>query len=201
MKVPHLLRVEAPPSAFAPVIAALREAGFGVGWLEWGAVAPQATSAAGLRSEPAGSARGRGGSSEAAASRSPAPPFEPEAARPAQAPALDAGAAGPPLRSLEEAASLGVRRAVVVEAGRTLALKPRHGEPVLRDLLREHFLGCRLVLVAGAPRAAAALSRANPPLLESDGDGWRVTAGTATWRRLTTDQLVAALCKPHPFSP
>ncbi|HYN22970.1 MAG TPA: hypothetical protein VE078_18565, partial [Thermoanaerobaculia bacterium] len=40
---------------------------------------------------------------------------------------------------LECAAALGVLRAVSVGNGRTVAVKPMRGAPVLKDVLREHF--------------------------------------------------------------
>ncbi len=43
-----------------------------------------------------------------------------------------------------------VSRAVAVGAGRSIAVKPMRGQAVLRDLLREHFLGADVVLVAGS---------------------------------------------------
>lgn len=92
---------------------------------------------------------------------------------------------------LAEAAGLGVLRAVAVGEGRTVAVKPVSGEPVLDDLLREHFLGCRLVLVAGELEL---------PRLEPDGDGWVVTLSDGSRRQLTTAELVARLRKPRPFS-
>lgn len=132
MKAPHLLRVEDPPEAFAPLAAALAEAGLRFGWLEL------------------------------------APPPEPPA-------------------RLEAAASLGALRAVAAGAGRTLAAKPVTGEPVLRDLVREHFLGCRLLLVRGA---------ADAPLLTPDGDAWRLTRPGDAPERLTTLELLARLRRP-----
>jgi hypothetical protein len=92
---------------------------------------------------------------------------------------------------LAEAAALGVLRAVAVGEGRTIAVKPVRGEPVLEDLLREHFLGCRLVLVAGDLEL---------PRLEPAGEGWVVTLSDGSTRQWTTAQLVARLRKPEPFS-
>ncbi len=43
----------------------------------------------------------------------------------------------------------GVFRAVEVGDQGTIAYKPRRGAPVLKDLIREYFLGCDLVLVRG----------------------------------------------------
>ena len=105
---------------------------------------------------------------------------------------LDLGGAVAPLPApLESAAALGVLRAVAVGEGRTVAVKPLRGATVLRDLLREHFRGCALVLVRGAVDA---------PLLEADGDGWRLSLPDSAVRRLSTAELAESLRKPHPFS-
>lgn len=85
------------------------------------------------------------------------------------------------------AAELGALRAVAVGPGGSVAVKTRHGAPVLRDLLREHFGGCGLVLVRG---------EVSSPLLEADGDGWRVR-GMAGGRRLSTGELVSRLRRPR----
>jgi len=92
--------------------------------------------------------------------------------------------------SLEVAAGLGVLRAVAVGEGRTMSVKPLRGRPVLKDLLREHFLGCALVLVRGEVDA---------PALEPDGDGWRLQLAENASRRLTTAELSEALRKPRPW--
>jgi hypothetical protein len=89
---------------------------------------------------------------------------------------------------LEAAAAAGVLRAVGVHTGRSVAIKPLRGAPVLRDLLREHFTGCALVLVRGAIEA---------PLLAPEGEGWRIAA--ADGGACTTAELVAILGKPKPF--
>lgn len=98
--------------------------------------------------------------------------------------------AAPAPEPLAEAAAQGVLRAVAVGEGRTVAVKPVPGEPVLEDLLREHFLGCRLVLVAGELEL---------PRLEPDGESWIVTQSDGSTRQLTTAELVAHLRKPRPF--
>jgi hypothetical protein len=110
---------------------------------------------------------------------------------------------GPVADSLEAAAALGARRAVAVGAGRSLALKRLRGEPVLRDLLREHFPGCTLVLVlAPAPDATAAADaplRELPALFPAGGT-WRLAAsGDAAARLLDTASLVALLRRPRPW--
>jgi hypothetical protein len=128
--------------------------------------------------------------------------------------------------SLEAAAALGALRAVAAGGGRSVAVKPLRGEPVLRDLLREHFRGCALVLVRGAPRPALAQEGASPPppapasppasaqepapepaaalssipALYAEGEGWRIARpGDAAAELLDTARLVAALRRPHPW--
>ncbi len=91
--------------------------------------------------------------------------------------------------ALAAAAELGVLRAVAVGGGRSVAVKPMRGEPVRRDLLREHFRGCTLVLVRGAVEA---------PILEPRDGGFTVT-GAEGECHLTSDQLAAALRKPRPW--
>ncbi|MEL7060232.1 MAG: hypothetical protein AAGN46_09440 [Acidobacteriota bacterium] len=91
-------------------------------------------------------------------------------------------------QELEVAATIGALRAVAVRDGRTVTIKPRRGEAVLRDVLREHFRGCRAVLVEGAIDA---------PRLAPSGDG-RWTVETEAGRiSYTTDSLIAALRSPR----
>ncbi|HXO27173.1 MAG TPA: hypothetical protein VOA80_07515, partial [Thermoanaerobaculia bacterium] len=107
---------------------------------------------------------------------------------------LELGPAEPAAASLESAAALGARRAVAAGGGRSVAVKALRGEPVLRDLLREHFPGCALVLVRvrGAEPPA--------PALFPSGDGWRIArAGDAAVQQLDTPGLVAALRRPRPW--
>jgi hypothetical protein len=104
---------------------------------------------------------------------------------------LDLGAPVSPLpEPLETAAGLGVLRAVSVGEGRTVAVKPLRGATVLKDLLREHFRGCALVLVRG--EAAA-------PSLRIEEDNWIVTPPGAASRRYATADLALTLRKPHPW--
>lgn len=100
---------------------------------------------------------------------------------------------------LEAAASRDVLRAVAVGEGRSVAVKPLKGEPVLRDVLREHFRGCRLVLVRGDLPPSD--DGPPPPGLEPRGEDWLVSPHGAASRTMTTDQLTAALAKPRPWSP
>jgi hypothetical protein len=93
---------------------------------------------------------------------------------------------------LETAAGLGTLRAVAAGGGRAMAVKPLKGEPVLKDLLREHFRGCALVLIRG--EAAA-------PLLQSPGETderWTVTLPGEAARAFATAGLAEALRSPRP---
>ncbi len=92
--------------------------------------------------------------------------------------------------SLEEAARCGVMRAVAVGRGRSVTVKPMRGAPVIRDLLREHFRGCVLVLVTG---------EVNAPLLEPCDAGWRIDPADTTSVPRSTEELVGALRKPRPW--
>lgn len=103
---------------------------------------------------------------------------------------LDLATAAPPVDGLEAAAGLGVLRAVSVGAGRSVAVKPLRGRPVLRDLLREHFQGCALVLVRGEVEA---------PRLSPGEEGWEVAPGGGAARRYDSEGLAAALRKPRPW--
>lgn len=119
---------------------------------------------------------------------------------------LELGPAEPAAASLESAAALGVRRAVAAGGGRSVAVKALRGEPVLRDLLREHFPGCQLVLVRvrGAepplPAGIAGVPLAPAPALFPSGDGWRIErAGEAAAQQFDTSELLAALRRPRPW--
>ncbi len=105
---------------------------------------------------------------------------------------LDLAAPAPLPADLEAAGGLGALRAVAVGGGRSVAVKPLRGEPVLKDLLREHFRGCALVLVRGELAA---------PVLWPDGEGWKVEAPGEAARRFETGKLAAALRKPRPWGP
>jgi hypothetical protein len=103
-----------------------------------------------------------------------------------------AGAVSPLPEPLESAAALGMLRAVAVGEGRTVAVKPLRGATVLKDLLREHFRGCVLVLARGEVEA---------PRLEADGEAWRLSLPESASRRLSTGELAESLRKPHPWTP
>ncbi len=93
--------------------------------------------------------------------------------------------------SLDAAAREGALRAVAVGGGRAVSVKPMKGGPVLRDLLREHFSGCALVLVFGG-------GAADLPSLSRDGETYRVASG-AVVRTFDAAHLAAALRRPRPF--
>jgi hypothetical protein len=104
----------------------------------------------------------------------------------------------PPFEDLEAAAVAGVLRAVAVGRDRTVVVKARRGEAVMTDLLREHFLGCALVLV----RASEAPS--GMALLEVVGDGFRVHAtgpfgSSPGVARVAAEELAARLRRPQPW--
>lgn len=103
---------------------------------------------------------------------------------------LELKAPGPVAEGLEDAARAGVMRTVAVGGGRSVALKPMRGAPVVRDVLREHFHGCRLVLVRGELDA---------PRLEPRGEGWGVIGPNGTERSYSTEKLVDALGRPRPW--
>jgi hypothetical protein len=113
---------------------------------------------------------------------------DPAPATPSPADAPTMAGAG----SLEHAAAAGALRAVAVAPGRTLALKPLAGPPVLRDLLREHFQGCAAVLVQGSLAPSDA-----PRLTAPSADTWHLTTPEATPHHLTTEALLTQLRKPR----
>ena len=99
---------------------------------------------------------------------------------------LEAGVTLP--KDLGTAAEAGAIRAVGVEAGRVVVAKRLAGEPVLRDLVREHFTGCRLLLVR---------ARIEAPEISSEAGGWRIRWTDGVERKLSTEELLAELRKPR----
>jgi len=89
---------------------------------------------------------------------------------------------------LEAAAAAGAQRAVAAGGSRSVAVKPLRGAPVLRDLLREHFAGCALVLVRGEITA---------PVLAATAEGWEVRSESA--RLATLADLIDRLRRPRLF--
>ena len=76
--------------------------------------------------------------------------------------------------SLEEAVEAGALRGVAVGAERSLAVKAMRGRRVLGDLLREHFKGCRLVLVSAPGEPDADLE--GLIRLRRSGEEWELIA-------------------------
>lgn len=115
--------------------------------------------------------------------------------------ASDAGAEPAPWPpALAAAAGLGVLRAVAVGPGGSVAVKPRGGPPVAGDVLREHFLGCRLVLVRGAGGAAAGELAEAPRLGTGSGGRWRLEVPGQAARELSSEALAERLRKPRPWA-
>ena len=111
---------------------------------------------------------------------------------------LEWAAPAPLPPSLTAAAGLGALRAVAVGGGLAAAVKPIGGPPVLKDLLRQHFLGCAVVLVRGggeSPGEAAGL-----PLLAPAGEGRYRLAGPGGERVLAAAGLAARLRSPRPLA-
>lgn len=96
--------------------------------------------------------------------------------------------ASPLPRELAHAAELGAMRAVHAGGGRTVVVKPVAGAAVLRDLVREHFLGCTLLLVRGL---------AGWPRLDPDGAGFLLRSTSDQQRRLGAAELVAEIRRPR----
>ncbi len=112
-----------------------------------------------------------------------------------------AGAAAPvgEAEGLEPAAAAGAFRAVAVGGGRVVSIKATVGPPVLADLLREHFLGCVLVVIHGPEDAAAGPDLTGIPRLEAAGERWRVIPPGAAARELAAAELAARLRRPRPW--
>ena len=101
---------------------------------------------------------------------------------------LELGSPGAtPPAALDDAAAAGAMRAVAVRGNRVTSVKPIRGAAVLDDLLREHFRGCRLVLVRGGEGLVR---------LEADGAGWRLTPLDGRAVRQSTSELLANLRRP-----
>ncbi len=133
MKRTALVAVDAEPARFAALIAAARDRGVRIGWLD-------------LRDS---------------------------------APVRDA--------DLEQAAGAGAARSVAVGGGRVMSVKPISGPAVLRDLIREHFPGCRIVLVRG---------RGGYPGLAPAGGGYRLEVAAGRDRELDPAATLAELLRP-----
>lgn len=113
---------------------------------------------------------------------------------------LEVAEPDPAPATLVRAAFGGALRAVAVGERSTLAVKRRRGPARLEDLLREHFLGCRLVLLRGDGLLAAETAGL-PTLVPVSGGGWRVEAPGGPACDLATEELVARLRRPRPWQP
>ena len=89
---------------------------------------------------------------------------------------------------LAAAAELGAFRSVAAAGSATIAAKPRKGPAVLRDLVREHFLGVDVVLVRGLDLF---------PRLAWVAGSWELSESATAKRRLDLEQLLARLRKPE----
>lgn len=98
---------------------------------------------------------------------------------------LDSDALPPP--SLAGAPLSGAFRVVAIGNLRSIAVKAMKGPPVLRDVLREHFLGADVVLVRGLDLF---------PQLIREGDAWRLRESAARERRMSLEELLTRLRKP-----
>jgi hypothetical protein len=120
-------------------------------------------------------------------------------------------ASWPEIESLAGPARAGSMRAVLLSPEGSLVFKPRRTLPPLLGLLREHFLGCEVVVLLCtrgctlceglSPRGAVVRA---VHLRELSG-GWQVGSSVecaprdgSTW---TTDQLVARLRRPYLLAP
>jgi hypothetical protein len=99
-----------------------------------------------------------------------------------------------------DAVEAGAFRAAAVAPGRVASVKRVAGPPVLRDLLREHFLGCALVVVrpGGAGQDLQA-DLAEAPILEPVGESLRVRPPGQAALDLSPAQVAARLRRPHPW--
>jgi len=101
---------------------------------------------------------------------------------------LDWNAAAGPPAELGGAAGAGVAKVVSVAADGSLAWKARRGPAVLRDVLREQFLGCSIVLARGLD---------GTPRLIADGPTFRLEATGAAPRTLSAAEAAAELLRPR----
>lgn len=101
--------------------------------------------------------------------------------------------------SLAAAAEQGALRAVAVGPGGSVGVKPRSGLPVLDDLLREHFLGCRLVLVRGGGALVGKVPRLRRVGDAGEGEAFRLERPGKPPLELAAEALVTRLARPRPW--
>ena len=110
---------------------------------------------------------------------------------------LDVGSAVAIDSGLESVVASGAFRAVAVGPGRSVAVKGLVGPAVLEDLAREHFKGCRLVLIVGVDGSEVVRRQADPlPRLQRKDHSWHLTSSAGESRTLSPDALLAALRRP-----
>lgn len=103
-------------------------------------------------------------------------------------------------RTAGDAVEAGAFRAAAVVPGRVVSVKRVTGPPVLRDLLREHFLGCALVVVRpGGAGSALEAELAEVPILEPVGESLRVRPPGQAALDLAPEELAARLRRPRPW--
>jgi hypothetical protein len=95
---------------------------------------------------------------------------------------------GDAAESIDLVLQTGAWKVVAVSDRASVAVKRLRGPAVLRDLLREHFRGCRLVLVRGD----IAL-----PALRPRADGWELESLAGETRLLSTADLIRSLRAPR----
>ena len=100
---------------------------------------------------------------------------------------LDLTTAPEPPAGLATAAAGGALRAVSVVGRQVVSVKAMGGEPVLRDVVREHFTGCRLLLVRGELDA---------PTLVPNSGAWILRRLDGVEKTFSTAELLAALRSP-----
>ncbi len=101
---------------------------------------------------------------------------------------LDFVAGSEPSIIVESSELASLFRTVTVSPGRLVATKRLPGAPVLRDLLREYFLGCGVVLVRGRPGF---------PSLAPDGELFRLRFAPERELRLGGEELLRQLLRPR----
>lgn len=127
---------------------------------------------------------------------------EPDASHTDSAGTSGAGEAGSPTGGpgVDSAVTAGAFRAAAVAPGRVVSVKAVTGPPVLRDLLREHFLGCALVVVRpGGEGSAFEAELGEVPALEAVGGRFRVTPPGQAALDLSPEELAARLRRPRPW--
>ncbi len=98
---------------------------------------------------------------------------------------------------LDEVASHGATRAVALDARGSVAVKRINGVPVLRDVLREHFLGSSAVLARIVDDVPTSIAEqlAEAAALHCRDEGFVLSRGSER-QALSRDELIRALGRP-----